>query len=219
MPSASSFVAGSDRRIEAGGFDLLAAGAIFLLVGTLAEKLGFDLARWPTFGAVYFGYHFVYLVWRQGRTIGKTANDICVVSTAGESLTLVQSSLRAGVRAAPFALMGGPPLLAFGLLFLTALVLAELRLLERSPARRTIADRFANSLVVNLPPLQPHRAPAGPMFSAHDFEFGLPPNRPGREDHSRPSRSNPSIQGTPEKLRFSVPSLRSVAPDLERWAS
>jgi hypothetical protein len=34
-------------------------------------------------------------------------------------------------------------------------------------------------------------------------------------------RSNPSIQGTPEKLRFSVPSgLRPpVAPDLERWAS
>jgi hypothetical protein len=31
--------------------------------------------------------------------------------------------------------------------------------------------------------------------------------------------ANPSIQGTPEKLRFSVPSLRSVAPDLERWAS
>ena len=30
------------------------------------------------------------------------------------------------------------------------------------------------------------------------------------------ARSNPSIQGTPEKLRFSVPSLRSVAPDLER---
>jgi len=29
-------------------------------------------------------------------------------------------------------------------------------------------------------------------------------------------RANPSIQGTPEKLRFSVPSLRSVAPDLER---
>ena len=29
---------------------------------------------------------------------------------------------------------------------------------------------------------------------------------------------NPSIQGTPEKLRFSVPSRlrRSVAPDLER---
>lgn len=28
--------------------------------------------------------------------------------------------------------------------------------------------------------------------------------------------ANPSIQGTPEKLRFSVPSLRSVAPGLER---
>ncbi|HUW97566.1 MAG TPA: hypothetical protein VMV40_01825 [Acidiferrobacter sp.] len=28
--------------------------------------------------------------------------------------------------------------------------------------------------------------------------------------------ANPSIQGTPEKLRFSVPSLCSVAPDLER---
>ena len=28
-------------------------------------------------------------------------------------------------------------------------------------------------------------------------------------------RANPSIQGTPEKLRFSVPSLRSVSPDLD----
>ncbi len=31
-------------------------------------------------------------------------------------------------------------------------------------------------------------------------------------------RSNPPLQGT-EKLRFSVPSLRSVAPELARYAA
>ena len=34
-------------------------------------------------------------------------------------------------------------------------------------------------------------------------------------------RPNPSLQGTVEKLRFSIPSAlwASAAPELERWAS
>ena len=68
-----------------------------------------------------------------------------------------------------------------GSISLLALFIAETTLLERSVAGRTIADRLAGSIVVNLPPLQPHRAPAAPMYSASDAEFGQPPRwLPGR---------------------------------------
>lgn len=35
------------------------------------------------------------------------------------------------------------------------------------------------TLVVKMPPPQAHRAPAVPMFSAGDAEFGVPPRRRG----------------------------------------
>jgi len=40
----------------------------------------------------------------------------------------------------------------------------------------------------NVPPLQPHRAPAGPMFSSEDAEFGPKPrkaNKSGNADAQR----------------------------------
>jgi hypothetical protein len=54
-------------------------------------------------------------------------------------------------------------------------------------SRRTIADFVAGTLVVNTPPLQPHRAPAAPMYSAGDAEFGYAPRKPKgtREDARR----------------------------------
>jgi hypothetical protein len=44
-------------------------------------------------------------------------------------------------------------------------------------ASLTIADIVAHTRVVNTPPPQPHRAPAGPMYSATDAEFGYQPRR------------------------------------------
>jgi hypothetical protein len=67
-----------------------------------------------------------------------------------------------------------------GIVSLLGLLFAETTLLGHSATRQTLADRVARSLVVNLPPLQPHRAPAGPMYSATDKEFGFPPRRPPR---------------------------------------
>ena len=149
-----------------------------------------DLARWVVFGTVFFIYHCGCLLARDGRTLGKTAADICVISSTGQSLTASRSLLRAGVRSAPFILLGVPSMELVGGTLLLAFVLAEFYFLEKSPSRHTVADFVAHSLVVNVPPLQPHRAPAGPMFSANDRELGSPPRRLPSNDHSNSSRSN-----------------------------
>ena len=56
--------------------------------------------------------------------------------------------------------------------------LAEYSLLKSSPVRQTLADKVARTVVVNTPTWEPHRAPAIPMYSATDAEFGHPPSRP-----------------------------------------
>lgn len=43
---------------------------------------------------------------------------------------------------------------------------------------RSIVDLVFTTRVVRMPPVQPYRAPAGPMYSATDAEFGNPPRRP-----------------------------------------
>ena len=144
------------------------------------EKLGVDVAACSLFGCMYFLYHCAFLAWRDGRTLGKAAMDICVISSQGRPVNLREAILRTSVRACPFAVMALPGLRATGagLILLGALFLCEVWMLERLPARLTIADRVARTLVVNTPPPQPHRAPAAPMFSAADAEFGIPPKRP-----------------------------------------
>ncbi|HVK56981.1 MAG TPA: RDD family protein, partial [Burkholderiales bacterium] len=161
-------------------------------IGVTGEQLGLDLARWVVFGMVFFAYHFGCLVAREGRTLGKTAVDICVISAAGQPLSIAQCMLRSGVRATPFIMLSVPGIDVVGALLLLALLLVEFYLIEQPPSRQTVADRVAHSLVVKLPPLQPHRAPAGPMFSAHDTEFGFPPQRPRGDDQDRQSRANQS---------------------------
>jgi len=84
-----------------------------------------------------------------------------------------------------------------GSLFLLGLVIADVTLLERSASRETLTDRLAGSLVVNLPPLQPHRAPAVPMYSATDAEFGHPPSRPPDADRDWRKRSNNALVSDP----------------------
>jgi len=56
------------------------------------------------------------------------------------------------------------------------LVVGRIVLCAVRPLSRSITDRVARSLVVNIPPPQPHRAPAVPtMYSAPDAEFGPRP--------------------------------------------
>lgn len=200
----ASFAAKSGKRLWAGGFDALTVAVLFLVVGVTGEQAGLNLAHWTVLGMLYFAYHFGCLLGREGRTLGKTAMDICVISESGTRLTVGRAFLRAAIRSWPFVFfdthileltVGFPPSDAlFGSLVLLGMVISELTLLERSATRQTLADRLARSLVVNLPPLQPHRAPAVPMYSATDAEFGSPTKRPPPASDWR-KRSNSRSNG------------------------
>ena len=185
MPTSPTFLAPAGKRLWAGLFDGLAVAVAFLLVAGIAEGLGVDLREWYVFGAIYVVYNYVCLAFRQGRTLGKTAVDICVVTTAGGAVSLGRSVIRVAVRAAPFLAGGGTFYTQTSVIALAILFLVEIVMMERSQMRRSLADLAAGTFVVNLPPLQPHRAVAGPMFSATDAEFGGYPKRPPRESDGR----------------------------------
>jgi uncharacterized RDD family membrane protein YckC len=58
---------------------------------------------------------------------------------------------------------------------LAAPLVVVLGMMFTLPSRQTLADLVARTLVINVPPPQPHRAPAAPMYSATDAEFGVRP--------------------------------------------
>lgn len=187
MPSPSSFVAPPGKRIAAFIYDFVLVFLTFALLAVAAEALGIDLAVWWAFVVCAFSYHCGFLLVREGRTLGKAAQDICVVGADGQPTSIGQAVVRAGVRYGPLLLLSIPSrdwVLTEALLALCAKViaallwLAEYSLLTSSPTRQTLADRLARTLVVNLPTWQPHRAPAIPMYSASDAEFGRPPKVP-----------------------------------------
>jgi uncharacterized RDD family membrane protein YckC len=195
----ASYIAKPGRRLWAGAFDGLTVLVLFLVAGVVGEQLGVNLTSWAVLGFLYFGYQLGCLLGRDGRTLGKTAVDICIVSVDGTAIGTARAVLRAGFRSWPF-LFFDTHLFEYSTgvlrsdalpasLILLAMVVVEITLLERSPTGQTVADRIARSLVVNLPPLQPHRAPAVPMYSAHDAEFGSPKAPPKGRNWTKRSNS------------------------------
>jgi uncharacterized RDD family membrane protein YckC len=194
MPDSPTFLALPGKRVWAGAFDGLTVAVAFLLVVGVAEGLGFDLREWYLFGAIFVVYNFGCLAFRQGRTLGKTAVDICVVTTAGTAVPLGRSAVRVAVRAAPFLLGGGIFHVQASVIALAVLFLVEITIIERSPMRQSLADFAASTFVVNLPTVQPHRAVAGPMFSATDAEFGGYPRPRPRRGEGRLRQSNNAFE-------------------------
>ena len=194
MSPLASFTAPPKKRIAAFVFDSVAVLLVFLMAVALAESQSVDIGSFRVFVMVAAAYHLGFLLLRDGRTLGKQAQDLCVISAAGEPVRAWQGAVRVLVRYLPLALLTVPYVewelgpAVFGLLIkLVAglLWLRELALLNIPPARQTLADRAARTLVVNLPAAQPHRAPAVPMFSASDAEFGPAPRRPGKGQEQR----------------------------------
>jgi uncharacterized RDD family membrane protein YckC len=183
----SDFTASSKKRIAAFTFDFLVATLLFLCFVALFELQGTDVGSFRSFVICHAAYHIGCLTLRHGETFGKTAQYIRVVSVQGKEVTPFQAIARVAVRYVPLlavtvpyvewetlpALLGLSAKIVAGLLWLR-----ELHLLQSSPARQTLADLAASTLVVSLPPPQPHRAPAAPMYSATDQEFGVPPKGP-----------------------------------------
>ena len=125
---------------------------------------------------VFASYHFCFLYYRSGQTPGRRVLSIQIVSSRPAlGLTLIQCVARTILRFLwlvafiPLESVSGIPWLAFAPLF------TDLVLMTYLPSRQTVADLLCRTVVVNTPPPQPHRAPAGPMYSATDAEFGVRP--------------------------------------------
>jgi uncharacterized RDD family membrane protein YckC len=191
VASPSDFTAGSLTRSLAYAFDLIACAAIAGVAGALLGLDNPSTDPLSLLAAVVVVYQ-TWLLWRKGGvTLGKYLRNIGVISTNGQPLVLGQAVARSLLVALPYALLSAGRLdwdvRAHGVVALVstmgvAYLFADLLMLEYSAQRRTITDRLTGTLVVMLPPLQPHRAPAGPMFSANDAEFGNPPRMPPQND-------------------------------------
>jgi uncharacterized RDD family membrane protein YckC len=205
MPRPASFVAAPRKRIAAFVYDSFAIIFTFMVLAVVAESVGHDLSTFAVFVTCAFAYHYAFLAFREGRTLGKAAQDICVVTVDGRAPRQWQALARPAIRYAPLLLLSlstrdwvvSEALLGLAFKILAALLwLGECSLLTGSPTRQTIADRLARTLVVNTPTWEPHKAPAIPMYSATDAEFGHPPKRPPSERSECAARPNPSIERT-----------------------
>jgi len=189
MANAAPYIATPARRLAAGAIDLLlcfglsvfgwglvvsASNASTLIEVALLNKVPF---------LVYAGYHALCL-WRfNGQTLGLYFLNIRVVrASSGGELSFPQAALRGTFRPLLIYLFGQAAVAAqasFGPVTSIAAVpvLVELGMMFTLSTRQTLSDVVCRTLVVNLPSPQPHRAPAGPMYSPTDAEFGVRPRR------------------------------------------
>jgi len=185
MADSSTFTATPRKRLSAAFVDFLLVGLAALLTYALADAVGHRLDFEMLVPVAYFAYHSAFLYSWAGQSPGRRTFDITVVSAVGADLRLWQALVRsaarpsivlaASVSTVPFTSVD------FGVQIATAVLLLEAGLLFSMASRRTCADLVSGTLVVNTPPLQPHRAPAAPMYSPNDAEFGYPPQKPRRE--------------------------------------
>ena len=130
-------------------------------------------------------------------SIGERLNSIAPIRPSGNRIDAFRWTLRLFLISLPWGawilLDTSPgqvsPVVVFVAVGLCSAALlwsvADVFLLCLSPVKRTLTDRLLDVVMVLLPPRQPHRAPAGPMFSASDAELGVispPRNGPKGRD-------------------------------------
>jgi uncharacterized RDD family membrane protein YckC len=184
MANAAPYIASPMRRFFAGVLDALLCIVVTVFGWSLVMAGGALPAASMSNIAflVYFIYHFFCYAMLHGQTAGLTVFDIKIVRAAdGHDLLQWEAALRAGLR----------PVLVYGIgwagvtlrepqfvITIAMIPLAiELGMMFTMPTRQTLSDVVSRTLVVNLPAPQPHRAPAAPMYSASDAEFGVRPQR------------------------------------------
>jgi uncharacterized RDD family membrane protein YckC len=195
MADASAFSATPRKRLAAAFVDFLLVSLGALLTYASADALGHRLKFEMLVIVAYFAYHAAFLYLWAGQSPGRRTFDISVVSADGVDLRLWQAVIRSLTRPALIIAASAVPVLSFSRIVsevqvAAAVLLLELGLLLSLSSRRTGADMLSGTVVVNTPPPQPHRAPAVPMYSASDAEFGYPPRKPKRTEMT----SNPAAQ-------------------------
>jgi uncharacterized RDD family membrane protein YckC len=177
---AAAYLATPLRRIAAGAVDFAVILLLAILAAAIIQLVRLDLLAIGLGSILVFvAYHASFLYYWSGESPGRRLLSIRVVSTRESiDLTLLQSVGRPVLRFLwlvaflPLEYASGIPWLSLGPIFVDLVLMTVL------PSRQTVADLLCRTVVVNLPPPQPHRAPAGPMYSATDAEFGVPAKRP-----------------------------------------
>ena len=182
MADLSSFSATPNKRFSAAFVDFLIVGVVTIMVHALGDLLGRRMDFEVVLAVVYFAYHAGFLYVWAGQSPGRRTFDISVISAAGSDLQPWQAVVRSFARPALVAAISIPiertMRTDIALQTISVVIALEFALLIYLKSRRTAADLIAGTLVVNTPPPQPHRAPAVPMYSASDAEFGLTPLPP-----------------------------------------
>jgi uncharacterized RDD family membrane protein YckC len=188
VANAAPFIASPVKRFVAGTLDValysICLTLVVAVVTSMGDSRGFGMPLVAAAASVTYAlYHLVFFWFLAGATPGLRAFDMQLVRASdGGDLSVVQVLVRAGFRPLLLWLFGwSVDLLAAPSIRVEAVLpvplLLELGMMFTLPSRQTLSDLVSNTLVVNVPPPQPHRAPAAPMYSPADAEFGLPPRR------------------------------------------
>lgn len=192
MANAAPYIAHPLRRLLAGAVDFtLCVVFLVLMLGIIVDSSeatnGVEVALLNRSAfLVYAAYHFLFYWLFRGQTPGLFLFRIRVVrSRDGGELDLAQAAARAVARPLAIYLAGWGAVTAHTIggavaAIVVAPLAVEIGMMITLPTRQTLSDVLGRTVVVNTPEPQPHRAPAAPMYSVRDAEFGLPPRHTGR---------------------------------------
>ena len=177
MNSATPLLATAMSRVGAGVIDFAPALLLICVAAGIVEKLGLGSGGMALSGGMVFvAYHAYFSYHWSGETPGRRAFDIRVVGGLGSGeLTVAQCILRPTLKIVWLVSFLPVAILLRNPWYCVIPMVVDLFLMTSTPWRRTIADLICRTIVIRTPPPQPHRAPAGPMYSATDAEFGVIP--------------------------------------------
>jgi uncharacterized RDD family membrane protein YckC len=180
MPSAAPFLASSGSRLGAGVVDMAPVMLLTIIVVAGMDKIGLGLFVTILSAPLAFVLYHAYFNYSwSGASPGRRLFDIRVVSgKASVDLSPVQCIARPLVKIIWLASFIPATAIFHRPWYSVIPALIDLSLMMYHPWRQSFADFICRTIVVKTPPPQPHRAPAGPMYSATDAEFGMVPQRP-----------------------------------------
>jgi uncharacterized RDD family membrane protein YckC len=168
------------KRLAASCVDIVVVGACGWFVVNMATRrwYPYDVLAWAL-PLSYIVYECICLRTLNGGSLGRRLFDIQVVSAIGNhALAWWQIVSRPSVRVALYGLLflyAHPAPVHFVDVAVIPFVVESCLLF--SPSSLTLADFISRTRVINTAPPQPHRAPAAPMYSGTDAEFGYPPRK------------------------------------------
>ena len=197
MTPPNAVLAGRPIRLRTALVDVVGAwivyNAVEIIAGSVRGVPYPDPAPVAPFLITYALYVALCASLLDRNTVGEKLHSIVPVSAHGKRLALWQWMARIALLS---SFWGGWILLFDtstrgmdrSMIFLSASLLGvvvfygflDLGMLFVRRTPRSLTDRVLRLAVVHRPPLQPHRAPAGPMYSATDQELGLPPKHKGK---------------------------------------